>query len=166
MCLATGWNSDPSINFLVGGEAFRPKLATLVQNSKSVRNVYGPTETAIWSSCYTFPPGNLPDQIPVGRPISETDFYIVDKKMNLLPLGMEGELCIGGLGVAKGYIHAPELTTARFLPNPFGPGRIYKTGDLAKQLVDGNYVYMNRMDDQVKLHGYRCATLFLAFITH
>lgn len=155
MCLATGWNGDPTIHFLVGGEAFRPKLKEIIQNCKSMRNVYGPTETTIWSSSYLFNAAHIPEAIPIGKEISETDFYIVNEKMELVKEGEDGELCIGGLGVAKGYIHAPELTAARFIANPFGSGRIYRTGDQVRKLPDGNYVFMNRLDDQVKIHGYR-----------
>lgn len=155
MCLATGWKGDPNIHFLVGGEAFRPKLKEIVRNCKSMRNVYGPTETTIWSSSYLFDPDYIPEVIPIGKEISETQFYILNEKMEQVKDGEDGELFIGGLGVAKGYIHAPDLTAARFLPNPFGEGRIYRTGDQARKLPDGNYVFMNRLDDQVKINGYR-----------
>lgn len=169
MCLATGWTGASTIHFLVGGEAFRPKLKIIWKNCKSMRNVYGPTETTIWSSSYLFNETNNVEDgnnaiIPIGKPISETVFYIVNPEtLELLLDGEEGELCIGGLGVAKGYIHAPELTAAKFIENPYsrqegadgGGNRVYRTGDIAKKLPDGNYTFCNRIDDQVKLHGYR-----------
>eukprot|EP01041_Mallomonas_annulata_P012877 gene12877-27158_t len=152
MMLATGWTGDKNIDFLVGGEAFRPSLLPLVTHSRSLRNIYGPTETSIWSSCYNFR-GVEPQAsstglltIPVGTPISEVDFYIVNVEggsapFKLAPTHSEGELWIGGIGV--------------FLPNPFGSGMVYRTGDLVKKLEDGNYLFIRRMDDQVKVNGYR-----------
>lgn len=98
---------------------------------------------------------NIPEIIPIGKEISETQFYLVNDKMELVKDGEIGELCIGGIGVAKGYMHRDDLTIERFVPNPFGQGKIYKTGDEVKKLPDGNYVFMNRLDDQVKIHGYR-----------
>jgi len=164
MILACGWEGDKNITCLVGGEACRPQILSLAHTCKSLYNVYGPTETSIWSSAYRFP-ANFPYQdkpanqlnIPIGAPISLTSFYIVNEDMQLVKEGEEGELIIGGDGVAVGYLHAPDLTEKRFLSNPFGAGRIYRTGDLVVKLLDGsnNYTFVRRADDQVKVNGYR-----------
>jgi amino acid adenylation domain-containing protein len=155
MMLTDGWTGDASIRFLVGGEAFRPSLQPLVANSKSVRNVYGPTETTIWSSCYLIQ-GTVEDSVPIGMPISKTQFYVVnEQQQQLVQEEGEGELWIGGAGVAKGYLGAPDLTVERFLQNPFGEGRVYRTGDVVRKLADGNYIFVRRLDDQVKVNGYR-----------
>jgi amino acid adenylation domain-containing protein len=155
MMLTDGWKGDASIRFLVGGEAFRPSLQPLVANSESVHNVYGPTETTIWSSCYLVTEV-VHNSVPIGAPISETQFYLVNEQLQLAKEGEEGELWIAGVGVAKGYLNAPELTADRFRENPFGDGRVYRTGDVVRQLSDGNYLFVRRLDDQVKINGYRC----------
>lgn len=171
MLLAAEWKGNPDIHMLVGGEAIRPKVSVLAlsSSSKSLTNVYGPTETTIWSSTYTLPNTlselqAMNNVIPIGKPISKTTFYIVDENMNLMVDGEEGELLIGGDGVALGYLHAPEKTKERFLLNPFLTseekqadlgGFIYRTGDLVKKFPDNNYGFIRRMDDQVKVNGYR-----------
>ena len=171
MMLATGWQGSDSVDFLVGGEAFRSGLLPLVDKSsgrcRSVRNVYGPTETTIWSLSYTVPEvfAHLTGavQVPIGSAISRTLLYVVGEKEKAeqpwkeVEFGAEGELWIGGIGVAKGYLHAPALTAEKFLPNPFGEGVVYRTGDLVKQCIEpyGEYVFVRRMDDQVKVDGYR-----------
>ena len=170
MMFATGWTGDRSIDFLVGGEAFRPSLVNLVRESRSVRNVYGPTETSIWSSSFTLtgsylemlPPRTVP-VVPVGKPIGETSFYLVDAEAAETGVfrevngsaGVEGELWIGGIGVARGYLHRPDLTQSRFLINPFGEGSVYRTGDLMRRLDSGDYMFVRRLDDQVKVDGFR-----------
>ena len=168
MLLAAGWSGDAKVDLLVGGEAFRPSLLPLVAGSRSVRNVYGPTETTIWSSSYTLPrdiastshAAPSPPPIPIGAPISATDFYLASEAdvTRLAPAGVEGELCIGGIGVARGYLHAPDLTVGRFIPCPYpgGRGLVYRTGDIAMRLPGSNsYVFVRRMDDQVKIGGFR-----------
>jgi amino acid adenylation domain-containing protein len=164
MLLATGWRGDPTLSLLVGGEAFRPSLLPMVAASRSVRNVYGPTETTIWSSSYTLPPdlaGRPSAPISVGEPISDTQFYIANEAnvAVLMGAGEEGELCIGGVGVVRGYLHAPDLTAVRFLANPYpgGSGFIYRTGDVFRALPGdaGGFVFVRRMDDQVKINGFR-----------
>lgn len=166
MMLATGWRGDQNIDFLVGGEAFRASLLPLLGTCRSIRNVYGPTETTIWSSCYLLPEdvsaiphsGNgsgVSVNVPIGSPISNTAFYLVDPDTAKLTASSEGELWIGGDGVAEGYLNAPELTTARFLPNPFGDGMVYRTGDLVRRVGDNDYVFVRRLDDQVKVDGFR-----------
>jgi amino acid adenylation domain-containing protein len=169
MMLATGWKGDMTIDFLVGGEAFRPSLFPLVGACRSIRNVYGPTETTIWSSSYTFP-SQITDisslynnqsviSVPIGLPISHTVFYLVSttsvSPRFTLSIDDEGELWIGGIGVAAGYLNAPELTVDRFIQNPFGKGLVYRTGDFVKRASDGNYFFVRRLDDQVKIDGFR-----------
>ena len=169
MMLATGWRGDVSIDFLVGGEAFRPSLLPLIEVSHSLRNVYGPTETTIWSSSFLLTNEYLVKQphtssspaIPIGKPIRLTTFYLMDIEAAKIGAfqraegGEEGELWIGGVGVARGYLHNPELTAKSFLKNPFDDGIVYRTGDIMRQLKCGNYVFIRRMDDQVKIDGYR-----------
>ena len=170
MMLATGWRGDRSIDFLVGGEAFRPSLIQLARESRSLRNVYGPTETTIWSSSFTITEQYLEKQslrsapvIPVGRPISETTFHLIDVETAERGefrevdgfVEAEGELWIGGIGVARGYLHRADLTESRFLANPFGEGAVYRTGDLVRRLETGDYLFVRRLDDQVKVDGFR-----------
>jgi len=169
MFQATGWAGDAAVDFLVGGEAFRPALLPLARHCRSLRNVYGPTETTIWSSCYLLPrDGAAPAGagVPIGVPIGATTFYLVSDpdaalREGALPAlagpGDEGELWIGGIGVAAGYLHAPDLTAARFLPDPFSAGhgdkdghRVYRTGDICRRSGDGSLVFVRRMDDQVR----------------
>ncbi len=124
--------------------------------STQLVNLYGPTEAAIDVSCFVCEAGTDYAAIPIGRPIDNIRLYVVDEERRLLPVGLTGELCIAGAGLARGYINRPELTAERFVNNPFAPGtRMYRTGDLAKWLPDGTIEYRGRMDDQVKLRGYR-----------
>ncbi|SEE15321.1 AMP-binding enzyme C-terminal domain-containing protein [Tenacibaculum sp. MAR_2010_89] len=116
-------------------------------------NAYGPTETSI---CATTFQDDFTDKIPIGKPIGNTSAYILSDTQQLLPKGVVGELCIGGAGLARGYIDREELTEEKFIANPFVKGeRIYRTGDLAKWLPDGNIEFFGRTDDQVKVRGYR-----------
>ncbi|EPX59032.1 Long-chain-fatty-acid--CoA ligase [Cystobacter fuscus DSM 2262] len=148
--------------FIVGGEALaRESLAfwrTHAPETKII-NEYGPTETVV--GCCThevtslaFASGN----VPIGRPIANTQLYILDARLRPVPVGVSGELYIGGAGVARGYLHRPELTAERFICDPFStePGaRLYKTGDLARYLADGKIEFLGRADDQVKIRGFR-----------
>ena len=124
-------------------------------------NNYGPTEAAVVATCGLVPPAESPHiaRLPtIGRPISNTQIYLLDEQLQPVPIGMAGELHIGGAGVAQGYLNRPELTAQRFIPNPFStePGaRLYKTGDLARYLADGNIEFLGRLDTQVKLRGFR-----------
>ncbi len=143
---------------MLGGEALPPALAAelceLVQGR--VINMYGPTETTIWSS--TFELGNLERGIAIGTPIANTTMYMLDSRLRPVPIGVTGELYIGGLGVAQGYLKRPELTAERFVPDPFGkqPGsRLYRTGDLVRYRNDGTIDYIGRVDNQVKIRGFR-----------
>ncbi|MDO6434615.1 LLM class flavin-dependent oxidoreductase [Flavitalea sp. BT771] len=119
-----------------------------------IYNMYGPTETTIWSTCSKV--HRQADKIHIGRPIANTRIYILDGNRNLLPIGVIGELYIGGKGVARGYLQRPDLSASRFLDDPFVPGgKCYRTGDYAKWLPDGNIEYVGRRDDQVKIRGHR-----------
>lgn len=142
---------------LVGGEALPADLARkMAQLGHPVLNVYGPTETTVWSTVMELCDADL-DTVPIGRPIWNTQVYVLDRFLQPVPVGVPGELYIGGLGVAKGYLHRPDLTRERFLENPFRQdgSRIYKTGDLARWREDGVLEYLGRNDDQVKIRGFR-----------
>ena len=156
MLIEAGWSGNRELRALCGGEAVATGLADgLPMRAKEVWNVYGPTETTIWSSFERLQRGH---PITIGRPIANTKFYIVDKQGQPVPIGIPGELLIGGDGVARGYLRRPELTAERFIADPFGrePGaRLCKTGDLARYLPDGAIEYLGRIDHQVKIRGFR-----------
>jgi amino acid adenylation domain-containing protein len=145
---------------LIGGEAFPVKLAREVRETFEgvLLNMYGPTETTVWSTTWQLPADVAPARIAVGRPIANTQIYIVDSKLQPVPIGVEGELLIGGAGVARGYLRREQLTAERFIADPFrgcGTARIYRTGDLARYLPDGNIELLGRIDNQVKIRGHR-----------
>jgi amino acid adenylation domain-containing protein len=126
----------------------------------AVVNNYGPTECTVVATSGTIPPGAQADDNPppIGRPIDNTRIYIVDEQLRPVPAGTSGELLIGGAGVARGYLHRPELTAERFIPDPLSekPGlRVYRTGDLARHLPDGQIAFLGRTDEQIKINGYR-----------
>lgn len=158
LLLDAGWQGNKNLKILCGGEAFPPDLASqLLPMVKEIWNMYGPTETTIWSTIYQVE--NEANNISIGRPIDNTQIYILDKYLKPVPVGVNGELYIGGDGVAHGYFHNSTLTQEKFLPNPFKPevegARIYKTGDLACFLPDGQIKIQGRTDFQIKLHGHR-----------
>jgi acyl-CoA synthetase (AMP-forming)/AMP-acid ligase II/acyl carrier protein len=142
---------------LCGGEALPADLASkLLARAPAVCNLYGPTETTIWSTLAELTPA-APEPL-IGRPIANTSTYLLDEAGGLVPLGAAGELYIGGLGLARGYLGRPELTAERFVPDPFAsePGaRMYRTGDRARQRANGALEYLGRGDRQVKIRGYR-----------
>ncbi|HEX6290386.1 MAG TPA: amino acid adenylation domain-containing protein [Herpetosiphonaceae bacterium] len=144
---------------LLGGEALPPALAQQLLPLLSGRliNMYGPTETTIWSA--THPVTSVPESnMPIGRPIANTEIYLLDAQMEPVPIGIASELYIGGVGVTRGYYGHPALTAERFVPDPYGArpgGRLYKTGDLARYLPDGTIEFLGRIDQQVKLRGFR-----------
>ncbi|TAF08476.1 MAG: non-ribosomal peptide synthetase, partial [Nostocales cyanobacterium] len=150
-------NCDLSnLKILCGGEALPGDLAQkLSTQGASLWNLYGPTEATIWSSVYEIQPEN--DLISIGRPINNTQFYVLDQNLQPVPVGVPGELHIGGAGLAKGYLNRPELTAEKFIANPFDNGKtkLYKTGDLVRYLKDGNIEYISRIDNQVKVRGFR-----------
>jgi len=152
--IEAGWNDKLPLRVFCGGEALSRSLADkLLARSPEVWNLYGPTETTIWSSATRVTLGEYAPH--VGLPIANTQFYVLDKHHRPVPSGFEGELYIGGDGLARGYWNNPDLTAARFFPNPFAPGRIYKTGDLARRNSDGSIQLLGRADFQVKVRGYR-----------
>jgi len=164
MMFVTGWDGNSSIDFLVAGEAFRPSLFKLVYNCSSIRNAYGPSETTTYSSSFTLTKNFVDNSgdlhVPIGPPILNTVFYIVDPDSSSSWRQVdyeEGELWIGGDGLAQGYLYAPELTNEKFIKNPFDSGLVYRTGDIVKRLPDSSqaYVYIRRMDDLVKVNGFR-----------
>lgn len=118
-------------------------------------NLYGPTEASIEVSYFACDGMSGQAQIPIGRPIANTQLYVLDPHLNPVPIGVPGELHIGGVPVARGYLNRPDLTAQKFIDNPFGPDRLYKTGDLARFLPDGNIEFLGRLDHQVKLRGFR-----------
>ncbi|GAB3378681.1 amino acid adenylation domain-containing protein [Spongiibacter taiwanensis] len=143
------------IRALVGGEALPGELATqLHRSAAAVVNLYGPTETTIWSTAMPIGPADLANP-PIGRPLANTQVYVLDSTLRLAPTGAVGELYIGGYGVAVGYLRRAELTAQRFIANPFGPGRLYRTGDQARWRSDGVLEYLGRNDFQIKVRGYR-----------
>jgi len=143
---------------MLGGEALPPalvaELAPLVEGD--ILNMYGPTETTVWST--TAPVGKRAEPLTIGRPIANTEIYILDRHLQLTPIGIPGELFIGGAGVVRGYLDRPELTAEKFVQSPFGPdrqARLYRTGDVARYRPDGDIEFLGRIDHQVKLRGYR-----------
>ncbi len=157
LLLEGGWQGTPNLSILCGGEALPRALADrLIDKGKSLWNLYGPTETTIWSSLAKVEPGDAP--VAIGRPIAQTQLYVLDARLRPVPVGVTGELYIGGAGVARGYYRRPSLTAERFLPDPFGKtagARIYRTGDLARWRSDGTLECLGRADHQVKIRGFR-----------
>jgi amino acid adenylation domain-containing protein len=154
MMLEVGWDEQLPIKVFCGGEALAKDLAErLIPRSKEVWNMYGPTETTIYSIIKHVTDAN---DITIGWPVANTQVYILDEEKNNLTNGEIGEIFIGGVGIAWGYLNRPDLTAERFIDNPFTPDeKIYRTGDLAKLKPDGDIVYLGRIDHQVKVRGYR-----------
>ncbi|GHH24533.1 non-ribosomal peptide synthetase [Streptomyces rubradiris] len=155
MLLDAGWPGRPGLRGLICGEALPPDLARrLLAKGVELWNMYGPSETTIYSLGTRI----VDDTITIGRPIANTEVHILDAEGRPVPPGVPGELCIGGAGLARGYINRPELTARQFIPNPFDSSladRLYRTGDLVRRRVDGTIDYLGRLDHQVKLRGYR-----------
>jgi natural product biosynthesis luciferase-like monooxygenase protein len=143
---------------LVGGEALPVVLAQRLRESMpgEIINMYGPTETTVWSTQHRL--HEIPDVIPIGRPIANTEIYLVDKHLRPVPIGVPGEILIGGEGVARGYLDRAELTAEKFIHHPFSAnpnGRLYRTGDLGRFRADGTIEFLGRLDHQVKIRGHR-----------
>jgi acyl-coenzyme A synthetase/AMP-(fatty) acid ligase len=159
LLVSSGWSGDSHLKVLCGGEALETELArALVARSSSVWNMYGPTETTIWSAAVRVEHSH-DVSIPIGSPIANTTFYVLDAKQRLVPIGVAGELYIGGSSIARGYLNRPELTRERFISDPFRPAdpdaRLYRTGDLVRYRRTGNIEFLGRIDHQVKLRGFR-----------
>ncbi|NJL38964.1 MAG: amino acid adenylation domain-containing protein [Leptolyngbyaceae cyanobacterium SM1_4_3] len=156
LLLAVKWQGKPNLTVLCGGEALSPDLAQeLRSRSAALWNLYGPTETTIWSTCQKIVGG---DRISMGQPIANTQIYLLDTNQQPVPVGVPGELYIAGEGIARGYLHQPRLTAEKFVPDPFSqiPGsRFYRTGDLACYQPDGTLEFWGRIDHQVKIRGFR-----------
>ncbi len=173
-----GWKGNKQLKILCGGEALPRELANrLLQRCSELWNLYGPTETTIWSAAGRVEEGKGP--VPIGRAIANTEIYLLDENLQPVPRGELGELYIGGAGLARGYLNKPELTAEKFIPNPFEieqlsscrqnsqsddvacqsrqnpSARLYRTGDLARYRPDGSLEYIGRSDQQVKVRGYR-----------
>ncbi|MBD2498497.1 non-ribosomal peptide synthetase [Nostoc sp. FACHB-280] len=144
---------------LFGGEAVDPRWVQKVLEKGAPRyllHVYGPTENTTFSSWYLVEDLTATaTTIPIGRPIANTQIYILDRHLQPVPIGVPGELYLGGVGLARGYLNRPELTNERFIANPFDNSKLYKTGDLARYLPNGNIEYIARIDNQVKIRGFR-----------
>jgi amino acid adenylation domain-containing protein len=143
-----------------GGEALTLELQNRFYErlGAELHNLYGPTETAIDVTYFRCFPGQSRAVVPIGRPVANTQLYVLDRKLHPVPIGVPGELHIGGVQLASGYLNRPELTGEKFIPDPFAKesaARLYKTGDLARYLPDGNVEYLGRMDSQVKIRGFR-----------
>jgi amino acid adenylation domain-containing protein len=155
--IETGFTPRPGLRMLCGGEALPRDLAeTLLQNNGELWNVYGPTETTIWSSIGKVAPAPAP--ITIGAPVLNTELHVLDSGHCLAPVGVIGDLFIGGAGLAIGYFRRPDLDAAAFLSitvDKRGPQRLYRTGDLARRLPDGSIEVLGRADTQIKLRGFR-----------
>ena len=155
LLLEAGWTPATPFRALVGGEALPQDLAQqLIDCGAELWNMYGPTETTVWSTCARISDAS---RITIGKPIANTTVRVLDARGELSPIGVPGELCIGGDGVALGYWNRPDLTAERFMPDPFGasPARLYRTGDRVRWRGDGALEHFGRFDDQVKVRGFR-----------
>ncbi len=163
LLLAAGWSGSAVLKIISGGEALSFQLASeLLPKVASLWNMYGPTEVTVWSTVREVTAADLrgssQQAIPIGRPIANTQTYILDPHLKPAPIGISGELYIGGVQLARGYLNRPDLTVEKFIAHPFSnqPGaRLYRTGDLARYLPNGDIEYISRIDNQVKIRGYR-----------
>jgi amino acid adenylation domain-containing protein len=157
LLMEASWPGAPGLTILCGGETLPRELANqLGKRCAALWNMYGPTETTIWSIMARIEVADGP--VPIGRPIANTQIYLLDRQLRPVPVGVPGEVYIGGAGLARGYLNRPDLTAERFIPNPFSAEagtRLYKTGDLARFRPDGAIEYLGRIDHQIKLRGFR-----------
>lgn len=160
----------PDKCLIFGGEQLIEDVLELIKINKAsceVYNHYGPSETTIGKLIHHIDLKTVGGEIPLGKPFCNSRVYILDEQNNLQPIGIAGEICIGGDGVAGGYLHQPDLTTLKFIANPFKPGeRMYKTGDIGRWLEDGTIAFLGRKDDQVKIRGYRVEPQEIAHTLH
>ncbi len=156
LLLESGWEGNPHLKILCGGEAWPAQLAEqLLPMCAELWNMYGPTETTIWSAVHQVRVG-MP--VLIGHPIANTEFYVVDSHLQPVPVGVPGELLIGGAGLARGYLNRPDLTAEKFIADPFRTdtgSRLYRTGDLVRYRADGTLEFLGRIDQQVKIRGFR-----------
>ena len=156
LLLESGWRGAPQVRALTAGEPLTPDLAAAVlDRCAEFWNLYGPTETAVYSTCWRV---GLDGPIAIGRAVANTVLHVVDRTLALAPLGAAGELLIGGAGVARGYLGRPDMTAEKFVPDPWSaePGaRLYRTGDLVRYRPSGDLEYLGRIDHQVKVRGFR-----------
>ncbi|QSQ54056.1 non-ribosomal peptide synthase/polyketide synthase [Xanthomonas translucens pv. undulosa] len=159
MLLDAGWQSRPGLRLLCGGEALSQELAQRLRiGGGQLCNLYGPTEATIWASLHPVLGDDTGNVVPLGRPLTNTQLWVLDTSHQLVPLGVAGELYIAGPQLARGYLARPDLTAERFVPDPFAehPGeRMYRTGDLARWHADGVLESLGRNDAQVKIRGFR-----------
>jgi amino acid adenylation domain-containing protein len=164
MLIAAGWKGSPDLRVFCGGEALPVELSEqLLIRCKEAWNLYGPTETTIWSAIRRIQrrfPGETSGSAtePIGHPVANTGLYVFDKWLSPVPVGVTGELYIGGGGVSYGYRNRPDLTAEKFLPDPFSkvPGaRMYRTGDLVRPTIERTYEFLGRSDYQIKIRGFR-----------
>ncbi|MGF1489500.1 MAG: amino acid adenylation domain-containing protein, partial [Prochloraceae cyanobacterium] len=154
--LAANWQGKERLKILCGGEKLTPDLANnLLTKSAELWNLYGPTEATIWATINKIEESKETKNsiVSIGHPIANTRVYILDKHLKPVPLGVAGELYIGGIQLARGYLNKPQLTKERFIDSPWG--RLYKTGDLVRYLKNGKIEYLDRADNQVKIRGFR-----------
>ena len=155
LLLDSGWENKEGLKILIGGEAVTETIKDQLTKLGDVFNLYGPTETTIWSAIKKL---SLHEKVLIGKPLDNTSIYILNEQLELCLPNVAGEICIGGAGLANGYWNLPSLTNEKFIKDPFSKSegaRLYKTGDLGKWLPDGNIQYLSRMDNQVKIRGYR-----------
>jgi amino acid adenylation domain-containing protein/thioester reductase-like protein len=161
MLIEAGWQGKKDLKVLCGGEALPNDLADpLLERGMELWNLYGPTETTIWSTMYRVEKPQSKEAtggVSIGRPIANTQIHILDPHGQAVPIGVSGELHIGGDGLARGYLNRPELTSERFIQHD-SLSVLYKTGDLARLLADGNIEFLDRLDQQVKIRGFRIET--------
>jgi acyl-CoA synthetase (AMP-forming)/AMP-acid ligase II len=150
-----GWSGSPELKIVCGGEPLSRALANALCARGRLWHMYGPTETTVWSSIVAVKPGSGP--VSLGGPIQNTSFYVLDTTGQPVPVGVAGELHIGGDGLAVGYRERPELTSEKFIPNPVADdgATVYRTGDLVRWREPGTLEYLGRIDQQIKLRGHR-----------
>ncbi|MFF4809647.1 amino acid adenylation domain-containing protein [Micromonospora chersina] len=154
LLVESGWTGTPGLTAVCGGEAVSVPLARqLAERVDALWNLYGPTEAAVWSTMDRIEPGFT--HLTVGRPIGNMRVHVLDADLSPVPVGVQGELYLGGAGLARDYHGDPALTAQRFVPDPDGGGRLYRTGDLGRRLADGRIEFAGRGDSQVKVRGFR-----------